>query len=143
MDTQKHISSAFDQDLMILNDSLQQLGDLACQQLEGAIEGLAMQNQANLDKVIKGDAALDALEAVLVGAAGTGPVRLHFPGDGVLRGLGQGREDRGCRESQSRTADHQLLAEYAEQSHGKLLLLLCCLSHIFRMVISHSGIARA
>ena len=61
MDTQKHISSAFDQDLMILNDSLQQLGDLACQQLEGAIEGLAMQNQANLDKVIKGDAALDAL----------------------------------------------------------------------------------
>ena len=29
MDTQKHISSAFDQDLMILNDSLQQLGDLA------------------------------------------------------------------------------------------------------------------
>ncbi len=50
MDTQKHISSAFDQDLMILNDALQQLGDLACQQLEGAIEGLAMQNQANLDK---------------------------------------------------------------------------------------------
>ena len=63
MDTQKHISSAFDQDLTILNDALQQLGDLACQQLEGAIEGLAMQNQANLDKVIKGDAALDALEA--------------------------------------------------------------------------------
>ena len=63
MDTQKHISSAFDQDLTILNDSLQQLGDLACQQLEGAIEGLAMQNQANLDTVIKGDAALDALEA--------------------------------------------------------------------------------
>ena len=53
MDTQKHISSAFDQDLTILNDSLQQLGDLACQQFEGAIEGLAMQNQANLDKVIK------------------------------------------------------------------------------------------
>ena len=48
---------------MILNDSLQQLGDLACQQLQGAIEGLAMQNQANLDTVIEGDAALDALEA--------------------------------------------------------------------------------
>ena len=62
MDTQKHISSAFDQDLRILNDALQQLGDLAYQQLEGAIEGLAMQNQANLDTVIKGDAALDALE---------------------------------------------------------------------------------
>jgi phosphate uptake regulator len=62
MDTQKHISSAFDQDLRILNDALQQLGDLAYQQLEGAMEGLAMQNQANLDKVIKGDAALDALE---------------------------------------------------------------------------------
>ena len=51
MDTQKHISSAFDQDLTILNDALQQLGDLACQQLEGAIEGLAMQNQVNLDTV--------------------------------------------------------------------------------------------
>ena len=63
MDTQKHISSAFDQDLTTLNDALQQLGDLACQQLEDAMEGLALQNQVNLDKVIKGDAALDALEA--------------------------------------------------------------------------------
>jgi phosphate transport system protein len=63
MDTQKHISSAFDQDLSILNDSLQQLGQLACQQLEGAIDGLATQNEAALDKVIKGDAALDQLEA--------------------------------------------------------------------------------
>jgi phosphate transport system protein len=63
MDTQKHISSAFDQDLTILNDSLQQLGQLACQQLEGAIDGLATQNEAALDKVIKGDAALDQLEA--------------------------------------------------------------------------------
>ena len=49
MDTQKHISSAFDQDLTILNDSLQQLGQLACQQLEGAIDGLATQNEAALD----------------------------------------------------------------------------------------------
>ena len=63
MDTQKHIRSAFDQDLTILNDSLQQLGQLACQQLEGAIDGLATQNEAALDKVIKGDAALDQLEA--------------------------------------------------------------------------------
>jgi len=63
MDTQKHISSAFDQDLTILNDSLQQLGQLACQQLEGAIDGLATQNEAALDKVIKGDSALDQLEA--------------------------------------------------------------------------------
>ncbi len=63
MDTQKHISSAFDQDLTILYDSLQQLGQLACQQLEGAIDGLATQNEAALDKVIKGDAALDQLEA--------------------------------------------------------------------------------
>jgi len=63
MDTQKHISSAFDQDLTILNDSLQQLGQLAGQQLEGAIDGLATQNEAALDKVIKGDAALDQLEA--------------------------------------------------------------------------------
>ena len=63
MDTQKHISSAFDQDLTILNDSLQQLGDLACRQFNGAIEGIATQNEANLDRVIKGDAALDALEA--------------------------------------------------------------------------------
>ena len=63
MDTQKHISSAFDQDLTILNDALQKLGDLACRQFEGAIEGIATQNGANLDRVIKGDAALDALEA--------------------------------------------------------------------------------
>ena len=63
MDTQKHISSAFDQDLTALNDSLQQLGDLACRQFNGAIEGIATQNEANLDRVIKGDAALDALEA--------------------------------------------------------------------------------
>ena len=63
MDTQKHISSAFDQDLAILNDTLQKLGDLACRQFEGAIEGIATQNEANLDRVIKGDAALDALEA--------------------------------------------------------------------------------
>ena len=63
MDTQKHISSAFDQDLTILNDSLQQLGDLACRQFNGAIEGIATQNEANLDRVIKGDTALDALEA--------------------------------------------------------------------------------
>ena len=63
MDTQKHISSAFDQDLAILNDTLQKLGDLAWRQFEGAIEGIATQNEANLDRVIKGDAALDALEA--------------------------------------------------------------------------------
>ena len=63
MDTQKHISSAFDQDLAILNDALQKLGDLACWQFEGAIEGIATQNEANLDRLIKGDAALDALEA--------------------------------------------------------------------------------
>ena len=63
MDTQKHISSAFDQDLTALNDSLQQLGDLACRQFNGAIEGIATQNEANLDTVIKGDTALDALEA--------------------------------------------------------------------------------
>ena len=63
MDTQKHISSAFDQDLAILNDTLQKLGDLACRQFDGAIEGIATQNEANLDRVIKGDAALDALEA--------------------------------------------------------------------------------
>ena len=63
MDTQKHISSAFDQDLAILNDTLQKLGDLACRQFEGAIEGIATQNEADLDRVIKGDAALDALEA--------------------------------------------------------------------------------
>ena len=63
MDTQKHISSAFDQDLTFLNDSLQQLGVLACRQFNGAIEGIATQNEANLDRVIKGDTALDALEA--------------------------------------------------------------------------------
>ena len=63
MDTQKHISSAFDQDLAILNDTLQKLGDLACWQFEGAIEGIGTQNEADLDRVIKGDAALDALEA--------------------------------------------------------------------------------
>ena len=63
MDTQKHISSAFDQDLTLLNDALQKLGDLACRQFECAIEGIATQNEANLDSVIKGDAALDALEA--------------------------------------------------------------------------------
>jgi phosphate transport system protein len=63
MDPQKHISSAFDQDLTILNDSLQQLGQLACQQFEAAIDGLAMQSQEKLDAIIKGDAALDALEA--------------------------------------------------------------------------------
>ena len=44
MDTQKHISSAFDQDLTDLNDALQQLGEMACQQFEAAINGLAMQS---------------------------------------------------------------------------------------------------
>ena len=63
MDTQKHISSAFDQDLTTLNDALQKLGDLACWQFEGAIEGIGTQNEADLDRVINGDAALDALEA--------------------------------------------------------------------------------
>ena len=63
MDKQKHISSAFDQDLTTLNDALQKLGDLACWQFESAIEGIATQHEADLDKVINGDAALDALEA--------------------------------------------------------------------------------
>ena len=63
MDSQKHISSAFDQDLTDLNDALQQLGEMACQQFEAAINGLAMQSDANLDDIINGDAALDALEA--------------------------------------------------------------------------------
>ena len=63
MDSQKHISSAFDQDLTTLNDALQQLGEMAHRQFEAAINGLAMQSDSDLDDIISGDAALDALEA--------------------------------------------------------------------------------
>ena len=64
MDTQKHISSAFDQDLMILNDALQQLGDLACQQLEGAIEGLAASDHVVDEDANRPDVAFEAVSAV-------------------------------------------------------------------------------
>ncbi|MFZ8923106.1 MAG: phosphate signaling complex protein PhoU [Candidatus Puniceispirillaceae bacterium] len=63
MDNSKHISSAFDQDLELLNDLLQELGLLASNQFDKAIEGLATQNDAILDTVITGDAALDKIEA--------------------------------------------------------------------------------
>lgn len=61
MDKSKHISSAFDQDLELLNDLMQKLGALACNQLDRAIEGLATQNDSILDTVITGDAALDKI----------------------------------------------------------------------------------
>ena len=60
---QKHISSAFDQDLIILNESLQELAELACAQFEKAIDALATQNERELDAIISGDKALDLLEA--------------------------------------------------------------------------------
>ena len=63
MDSQKHISSAFDQDLTTLNDTLQQLGEMAHRQFEAAINGLATQSDSDLDDIINGDAALDSLEA--------------------------------------------------------------------------------
>ena len=63
MDSQKHISSAFDQDLTTLNAALQQLGEMAHRQFEAAINGLATQSDSDLDDIINGDAALDSLEA--------------------------------------------------------------------------------
>ena len=63
MDSQKHISSAFDQDLTTLNDALQLLGEMAHRQFEAAINGLATQSDSDLDDIINGDAALDSLEA--------------------------------------------------------------------------------
>lgn len=63
MDSQKHISSAFDQDLTTLNAALQQLGEMAHRQFEAAINGLATQIDSDLDDIINGDAALDSLEA--------------------------------------------------------------------------------
>ena len=59
MDSQKHISSAFDQDLTTLNDALQLLGEMAHRQFEAAINGMAMQSDAYLDDIINSDAALD------------------------------------------------------------------------------------
>ena len=63
MDSQKHISSAFDKDLTTLNDALQLLGKMAHRQFEAAINGLATQSDSDLDDIINGDAALDSLEA--------------------------------------------------------------------------------
>jgi phosphate transport system protein len=61
--SQKHISTAFDEDLGTLNARLQELAGLACSQFEKAIDGLATQNEAHLDAVIAGDRVLDDLEA--------------------------------------------------------------------------------
>ena len=53
MDSQKHISSAFDQDLTTLNDALQLLGEMAHRQFEAAINGLATQSDSDLDDMVE------------------------------------------------------------------------------------------
>tara|TARA_B110000977_G_C11042331_1_gene479291 strand:- start:1043 stop:1750 length:708 start_codon:yes stop_codon:yes gene_type:complete len=64
-DQQQHISSAFHRDLTDLNELLQNLGNLACNQFEKAIDGLATQNEKDLDEIITGDVVLDELEATI------------------------------------------------------------------------------
>jgi len=61
--SEQHINSAFDQDLITLNEQVGELARLAGIQFENAIDALATQNEDQLNAVINGDKALDELEA--------------------------------------------------------------------------------
>ena len=61
--SEQHINSAFDQDLITLNEQVGELARLAGIQFENAIDALATQNEDQLNTVINGDKALDELEA--------------------------------------------------------------------------------
>lgn len=61
--SEQHINSAFDQDLITLNEQVGELARLAGIQFENAIDALATQNEDQLNAVISGDKALDELEA--------------------------------------------------------------------------------
>jgi phosphate transport system protein len=65
MEEQQHISTAFDKDLLALNEMVQELGRLAIAQFETAIDALATQHLATLDQIISNDAKLDDLEAAI------------------------------------------------------------------------------
>ena len=65
MEEQQHISTAFDKDLLALNEMVQALGSLAIAQFETAIDALATQHLATLDQIISNDAKLDDLEAAI------------------------------------------------------------------------------
>jgi len=65
MEDQQHISTAFDKDLLALNEMVQELGSLAIVQFETAIDALATQHIETLDQVISNDAKLDDLEAAI------------------------------------------------------------------------------
>ena len=65
MEDQQHISTAFDKDLLALNEMVQELGSLAIVQFETAIDALATQHMETLDQVISNDAKLDDLEAAI------------------------------------------------------------------------------
>ncbi|MGA1023049.1 MAG: phosphate signaling complex protein PhoU [Candidatus Puniceispirillaceae bacterium] len=65
MEEQQHISTAFDKDLLALNEMVQELGRLAIAQFETAIDALATQHLATLDQIISNDVKLDDLEAAI------------------------------------------------------------------------------
>ena len=65
MEDQQHISTAFDKDLLALNEMVQELGSLAIVQFETAIDALATQHMETLDQLISNDAKLDDLEAAI------------------------------------------------------------------------------
>ena len=57
-----HIVRAYDEDLTALKTMLAQMGGLAEEQLDGAIEALVKRDTALADKIIAGDARIDVLE---------------------------------------------------------------------------------
>ena len=57
-----HIVRAYDEDLAALKTMLAQMGGLAEEQLDGAIEALVKRDTALADKIIAGDARIDVLE---------------------------------------------------------------------------------
>ena len=65
MEDRPHISSAFDEDLRALNNTVQQLGGLALSQFEMAIDALATQHESLLDQIVSEDIKLDELEAAI------------------------------------------------------------------------------
>ncbi len=59
----KHSVRAFDDDLTTLRDLIVEMGGMARTALDGAIHALSKNDRALAEKVIAGDAAIDALEA--------------------------------------------------------------------------------
>ena len=57
-----HIVRAYDEDLAALKTMLAQMGGLAEEQLDGAIEALVKRDTVLADKIIAGDARIDVLE---------------------------------------------------------------------------------